>query len=187
MYATTSHTKRFPSQCRFFTQGNCRAGQECQFAHTLPLKGTPHSHTVPHTVLFGDEATLDLEPESIQKAIRDLELDQLDRAYKDHIQKTTMTDTCTCLLFDSLTCGSIELLIPYHYPDLPCSIRLDHDPTIPQHIKQQMNETFESFQHQLKHMTLVQQIDRLCSSFSTTTTTTTITATNNNNSNNNSI
>ncbi|ORZ25905.1 hypothetical protein BCR42DRAFT_401181 [Absidia repens] len=164
MYVTTSHTKRFPTHCRFFSQGNCRAGQECHFAHSLPLKGSPHGHSVQHTVLFGDEASLDLEPESIQKAIRDLELDQLDRTYKDQIQKTTLTDACSSFFLD-LSCGSVELLIPYHYPDLPCSIRLAPDSALPKQTQQQLYETFESYQHQLKHMTLVQQLDNISSTF----------------------
>lgn len=131
MYAITSHTKRFPTQCRFFTQGNCRAGQDCHFAHTLPLEGQSHGHSVQHSILFGDEAALDLEPESIQK-VRDLELDQLERTYKDQILKTIMTDVGTCLIlvaFDGLHDGGedfVELLIPYQYPDVPCSIRLNN-------------------------------------------------------------
>ncbi|KAI8329739.1 hypothetical protein BC941DRAFT_506605 [Chlamydoabsidia padenii] len=155
MYATTTHTKRFPTQCRFFTQGNCRAGQDCHFAHTLPLKGQPNGDTVQHAVLFGDEATLDLEPESIQKAIRVLELDQLGRTYKDQILKTTMTDAGTLVAFDD----GVELLVPYRYPDLPCSIRLNKDSDSSS--QQQIYEKFESYQHQLKHMTLVQQLNNL--------------------------
>jgi hypothetical protein len=93
MYTTT---KRFPASCRFFTQGNCRAGQECHFAHILPFNGPPKNKT--HSVIIGEDnnnnmangpisPTQDLN--SIQKAIRNLELDQLEKKYSTCFQNTT--------------------------------------------------------------------------------------------------
>ena len=61
MFTNAHSTKRFPTACRFFSQGNCRAGEECLFAHILPIKGIPNNAS--HQVLFGDiddiDATLD--------------------------------------------------------------------------------------------------------------------------------
>lgn len=84
MYTTT---KRFPAPCRFFTQGNCRAGQECQFAHILPFNGTPKSKS--QAVDVGEESNgsgQDLH--SIQKAILNLEIDQLEKKYANCFQNT---------------------------------------------------------------------------------------------------
>ncbi|KAI9276815.1 hypothetical protein BDA99DRAFT_119235 [Phascolomyces articulosus] len=57
MYTNAHSTKRFPTACRFFSQGNCRAGEECLFAHILPIKGIPNNAS--HQVLFGDMDELD--------------------------------------------------------------------------------------------------------------------------------
>jgi hypothetical protein len=86
---TNTNTKRFPAPCRFFSQGNCRAGQDCHFAHILPLKGTPKSKS--HSVLIGEalgENCTSQDHNSIQKAIRDLELDQFEKKYQAHLLKT---------------------------------------------------------------------------------------------------
>ena len=100
MYTTS---KRFPASCRFFTQGNCRAGSECQFAHILPFNGPPKNKM--HSVSIGEEATSsNSDLNSIQKAIRNLELDQLDKRYGSCFQKTTyalisIESNLPCLIF----------------------------------------------------------------------------------------
>jgi hypothetical protein len=88
MYTTT---KRFPASCRFFSQGNCRAGQDCHFAHILPFNASPKNKQ--HTIVMNENndlsstsPTQDLN--SIQKAIRNLELDQLEKKYSAFFQKT---------------------------------------------------------------------------------------------------
>lgn len=83
MYTTT---KRFPASCRFFTQGNCRAGQECQFSHILPFNGSPKNKN--QSMINEEEAPIQ-DLNSIQKAIRNLELDQLEKKYSTCFQKTT--------------------------------------------------------------------------------------------------
>lgn len=101
MYSTAHSTKRFPTACRFFAQGNCRAGDECLFAHILPIHGVPSANA--HAVIIGDNALDDTtipiasspthqsisqnnnsDSHSIQRAIRDLELDQLEKKYKPY-------------------------------------------------------------------------------------------------------
>ncbi|KAI7858964.1 hypothetical protein BDC45DRAFT_497990 [Circinella umbellata] len=57
MFTNAHSTKRFPTACRFFSQGNCRAGEECLFAHILPIKGIPNNAS--HQVLFGDIDDID--------------------------------------------------------------------------------------------------------------------------------
>lgn len=89
MYTTT---KRFPASCRFFTQGNCRAGSDCQFAHILPFNGQPKNRT--HSVNIEEESSNNSissiqDLNSIQIAIRNLELDQLEKRYSNCFQKTT--------------------------------------------------------------------------------------------------
>lgn len=103
MYSTAHSTKRFPTACRFFAQGNCRAGDDCLFAHILPIQGVPATNA--HAVLIGDNALDDTIPipsspthdtitnnnsdsHSIQRAIRDLELDQLEKKYKPHMHSS---------------------------------------------------------------------------------------------------
>jgi hypothetical protein len=99
MYTTT---KRFPASCRFFTQGNCRAGSECHFAHILPFHGPTPTKTKIHSVVIGEEnhpngtssssnsaSPPNQDLNSIQKAIRNLELDQLEKKYSTCFQKTT--------------------------------------------------------------------------------------------------
>ncbi|KAI8047433.1 uncharacterized protein B0P05DRAFT_362506 [Gilbertella persicaria] len=81
MYTTP---KRFPAPCRFYSQGNCRAGQDCQFAHILPF------HT--SKVKLGEQNHKDHaihDSNSIQKAIRNLELDQLEKKYSSFFQRTS--------------------------------------------------------------------------------------------------
>lgn len=82
MYTTT---KRFPASCRFFAQGHCRAGQDCQFAHILSFNGSPKSKNPS----LGEEEAPMGDLNSIQKAIRNLELDQLEKKYSACFQKTT--------------------------------------------------------------------------------------------------
>ncbi|KAG2226490.1 hypothetical protein INT45_014234 [Circinella minor] len=57
MFTNAHSTKRFPTACRFFSQGNCRAGEDCLFAHILPIKGIPNNAS--HQVLFGDIDDID--------------------------------------------------------------------------------------------------------------------------------
>lgn len=99
MYTNSHSQKRFPTACRFFAQGICRAGQSCSFAHILPLEGEPDNSA--HAVLFGDAiddspgafspqhiAGSTTDSHSLQKAIRDLELDQLQKIYDVHYLRT---------------------------------------------------------------------------------------------------
>ena len=95
MYANTHSTKRFPTACRFFSQGNCRAGEECLFAHILPIKGPPSNAA--HQVRFGDaiddapnqqkSLSTSSETPSIHKVIRDHELGQLEKNYKHYFRE----------------------------------------------------------------------------------------------------
>lgn len=74
MYTTP---KRFPPICRFYSQGICRAGQDCSFAHILP---------------FSDKISDDVpekDSQSIQKAIRELEIIQVEKKYQRNIKRTT--------------------------------------------------------------------------------------------------
>lgn len=74
MYTTP---KRFPPTCRFYSQGICRAGQDCSFAHILPFSDKS-SKNVPGNDLY-----------SIQTAIRELEIDQVEKKYQANIKRTT--------------------------------------------------------------------------------------------------
>lgn len=75
-------TKRFSPSCRFYNQGNCRAGQDCHFAHILPFN-KPFTSGSENTKL----SIHDLE--SVQTAIRKSELDQLEKSHSKFIQKKT--------------------------------------------------------------------------------------------------
>lgn len=96
MFTSPQSTKRFPPACRFFAQGQCRAGDECSFAHILPIKGPPINAS--HAVLFDDALhELDEPPpqelnagdsHSIQSAIRDLEMDQLIKKFRPRFLRT---------------------------------------------------------------------------------------------------
>ncbi|KAI7887118.1 hypothetical protein K492DRAFT_189533 [Lichtheimia hyalospora FSU 10163] len=186
MYSTTHSTKRFPTPCRFFAQGNCRAGDECLFAHILPIQGVPS--TTAHAVLFGDNALDDTIPipssptithndnsnnsdsHSIQRAIRDLELDQLEKKYKPHIHPSSGPQDSFSVISVSLPLQDsrilhLDLVIPFDYPDSQCAIRIqNHD--LSSHIKQRIEEAFEAHEwHQQRHITLVQQLDWLSIQF----------------------
>lgn len=97
MFANPRSVKRFPTACRFFSQGNCREGEGCLFAHILPLLGTPNNES--HAVVFGDafaeqqpmqhqSASFSSDSHSLQKAIRDLEIDQLEKKFRPHFHQT---------------------------------------------------------------------------------------------------
>lgn len=83
MYTTA---KRFPASCRFYAQGNCRAGQDCHFAHILPLSNSPKKVSPVENV----ETSYSFSPSSsssLQKVIRDIEINQLEKKYSPFIQK----------------------------------------------------------------------------------------------------
>ncbi|CAO3636286.1 unnamed protein product [Mucor hiemalis] len=97
MYTTT---KQFPASCQFFTQGNCRAGSDCQFAHILPFNGQPKNRT--HSVNIEEESSNNSissiqDLNSIQIAIRNFKLDQLEKRYSNCFQKTTQKDMNTLI------------------------------------------------------------------------------------------
>lgn len=149
MYTTS---KRFPAPCRFFTQGNCRAGSECQFSHILPFNGPPKNKI--HSVNIGDESSStssiqDLN--SIQTAIRNLELDQLEKIYSACFQKTTYVwlivtivrwdanvlfllirqkdlNTLIDLILplEEKEDLKVQLIIPYNYPDTQCTLQIQN-------------------------------------------------------------
>ncbi|KAI8380850.1 hypothetical protein BD560DRAFT_432038 [Blakeslea trispora] len=154
MYTTP---KRFPAPCRFYSQGNCRAGQDCQFAHILPFNSTKS---------IEDQPVQDLN--SIQKAIRNLELDQLGKKYASFFQKT-MQDSSTLIdLLLSLEAKDdlqVQLIIPYNYPDVQCTLQIQNKDLTPQS-KSDIQAAFEDHEwHQMRHKTLVQQLDWLSTHF----------------------
>ncbi|KAI8368424.1 hypothetical protein EDC96DRAFT_574277 [Choanephora cucurbitarum] len=120
MYTTP---KRFPAPCRFYSQGNCRAGQDCQFAHILPFT----------TAKLTDQPN-DLN--SIQKAIRNLELDQLEKKYAPFFQKTIQKDMNTSidllLPLETKDDLQVQLIVPYHYPDVQCTLQIQNKDLTPQ-------------------------------------------------------
>ncbi|CAO3631618.1 unnamed protein product [Cunninghamella echinulata] len=163
-----SHTKQFPIPCRFFSPGNCTRGENCHFSHTLPLKGSPKPSDAPHYILYGDNISMDLEPVPNQNPNHDLEINELESIFKDAIQKKERNETSLCYVL-ALSFGIIELLVPFHYPDIPCSIRFSKD-NKNFDIEKQVLDNFKYFQQQLEHVTLVQQIHHLCDSIQTDST-----------------
>ncbi|CAO0798690.1 unnamed protein product [Mucor circinelloides] len=166
MYSTT---KRFPASCRFFTQGNCRAGQDCHFAHILPFNGSP-KNTI-HSVIIEesdlDSPTQDLN--SIQKAIRNLELGQLEKKYSAFFQNTTQKDMNTLvdllLPLEDKEDLKVQLVIPYSYPDTQCTLQIQNSNMTPE-TKSDIQAAFEDYEwHQMRHKTLVQQLDWLTTHF----------------------
>ncbi|OBZ81864.1 hypothetical protein A0J61_10087 [Choanephora cucurbitarum] len=150
MYTTP---KRFPAPCRFYSQGNCRAGQDCQFAHILPF----------NTTKLSDQPIQDLN--SIQKAIRNLELDQLEKKYAPFFQKTIQKDMNTSidllLPLETKDDLQVQLIVPYHYPDVQCTLQIQNKDLTPE-IKSDIQAAFEDQAwHQMRHKTLVQQVDWL--------------------------
>ncbi|ORE02993.1 hypothetical protein BCV72DRAFT_338323 [Rhizopus microsporus var. microsporus] len=149
--------KRFPPVCRFYSQGTCRAGQNCNFAHVLP---------------FGDKAngnSSDKDPYSIQKAIRDLEVEQVEKKYKANIKKTTNYQNHTsielALPLESDKQIEVHLVIPYNYPDLQCTLQIYNLDLMPE-IQSKIQTAFEDDEwHQMKHKTLIQQLDWLITHF----------------------
>ncbi|KAI9482667.1 MAG: hypothetical protein EXX96DRAFT_615679 [Benjaminiella poitrasii] len=162
MYTTT---KRFPASCRFFSQGNCRAGQDCQFAHILPFNNT----TAMDSFQLQQQQQHDLN--TIQKAIRNLELDQLEKKYSSFYLNTTHRDGNTILdLLIPLETNEkqlkVQLIIPYTYPDMPCTLQVHNADLTPQ-IKSDVKAAFEDEEwHQMRHKTLIQQLEWLISHFS---------------------
>ncbi|KAJ8661540.1 hypothetical protein O0I10_002807 [Lichtheimia ornata] len=191
MYSTAHSTKRFPTACRFFAQGNCRAGDECLFAHILPIHGVPSANA--HAVIIGDNALDDTtipiasspthqsisqnnnsDSHSIQRAIRDLELDQLEKKYKPYKDPSSGPEDSFSMISVSLplqdtridpTILHLDLVIPVDYPDSQCAIRIQNHDLSPQ-IKQRIEDAFEAHEwHQQRHITLVQQLDWLSVQF----------------------
>ena len=127
MYSTT---KRFPASCRFFSQGNCRAGKDCHFAHILPFNGSPKNaiHSVNIEGNDIDSPAQDLN--SIQKAIRNLELGQLEKKYSAFFQNTAQKDLNTLidllLPLENKEDLKVQLVIPYNYPDTQCTLQIQN-------------------------------------------------------------
>ncbi|GAA5797593.1 hypothetical protein EDC94DRAFT_598817 [Helicostylum pulchrum] len=165
MYTTT---KRFPASCRFFTQGNCRAGQECHFAHILPFNGSPKSKT--HPVIVGEDSNSSVQDlNSIQKAILNLELDQLEKKYASCFQSTIQKDSNTLidliLPLENKEDIKVQLIIPYNYPDSQCTLQIQNTNMTSQ-TKSNIQAAFEDYEwHQMRHKTLVQQLDWLTTHF----------------------
>ncbi|KAI9492333.1 hypothetical protein BDB00DRAFT_828541 [Zychaea mexicana] len=234
MYANAHSTKRFPTACRFFSQGNCRAGDECLFAHILPIKGSPSN--LSHDLLFGDLDRVDAianrndichhadseasaseplhpqplqppetipataeaeamtiapaslvqpqqrksistssETHSIHKAIRDLELGQLEKNYKPFFQQPSINfkDAYTVLNISLPIPESngdpselhLQLLIPYDYPQTQCTIQIKNA-DIAAGVKGFIEKSFEKCEwQQQRHLTLLQHLDWLKSNF----------------------
>ncbi|KAI7906241.1 uncharacterized protein BX663DRAFT_499359 [Cokeromyces recurvatus] len=158
MYTTT---KRFPTSCRFFSQGNCRSGQECQFAHILPFNNTS-------SIQIQQQQDLN----TIQKTIRNLELDQLEKKYSVFYQNTIQRDLNTLIdlmipLENKEKELKIHMIIPHNYPDVPCTLQIQNEDMTSQ-IKSDVKAAFEDCEwHQMKHKTLIQQIDWLVAHFNT--------------------
>ncbi|KAI7869204.1 hypothetical protein BDF14DRAFT_1880374 [Spinellus fusiger] len=147
-------TKRFPAQCRYYSQGSCRAGEECVFSHVLPLKGPQET-----------EGVADDMAHSLQCAIRDLELEQLENKYRRYYKSTHVSPAATRI---ELVIPSnhpllvrFSLLIPNDYPDAHCTLHLNS--TIPEKVQSHLQHSFEenAWQHN-RHSTLVQQLDWFC-------------------------
>ncbi|KAI9318074.1 hypothetical protein BX666DRAFT_1934551 [Dichotomocladium elegans] len=168
MYMSSHSTKRFPTACRFFSQGNCRAGDNCLFAHILPIKGTP-SNTA-HAVVFGD--ALDESPVPLQKAICDIELDQLEKKYNvtvHHSSKPHDTHSVVTINMPLQDTQSgifalhLDLFIPINYPDSQCTIRI-LNPDLAEDQKRSIEKEFQAqSSHQQRRIPLVQQLDWLSS------------------------
>ncbi|CAO3632202.1 unnamed protein product [Cunninghamella blakesleeana] len=141
-----SHTKRFPIPCRFYSPG------------------APRPVDTPHYIVHGDniDSIIDLEPEPIQNPNHDIEINELETLYKEYIHKKEQNDTSVCYVL-YLPFGIIELLVPFHYPDIPCSIRFSKE-NKSFDIEKQVLDNFKYFQQQLEHVTLVQQLRYLCDS-----------------------
>ncbi|KAG2229834.1 hypothetical protein BDF21DRAFT_417724 [Thamnidium elegans] len=165
MYTTT---KRFPASCRFFTQGNCRAGQECHFAHILPFNGSPKNKT--HAVIVGEDSNSSVQDlNSIQKAILNLELDQLEKKYascfQSTVQKVSNTLIDLILPLENKEDIKVQLIIPYNYPDSQCTLQIQNTNMTSQ-TKSNIQAAFEDYEwHQMRHKTLVQQLDWLTTHF----------------------
>ncbi|KAG0182291.1 hypothetical protein DFQ28_005395 [Apophysomyces sp. BC1034] len=103
----------------------------------------------------------------IQKAIRDLELDQLEKKYKLYFQRTSLSEAHRVIelllpLANPLSRPlQLRLLIPYDYPDSPCAIQIqNHDISLD--AKRHIQDAFEVHEwSQARHTTLVQQLDWL--------------------------
>ncbi|ORX58175.1 hypothetical protein DM01DRAFT_1333841 [Hesseltinella vesiculosa] len=122
---TSTHSpKRFPTLCRFFQQGHCRAGSDCQFRHPLPLTGTP-SRSLHHAIVFG-EGSLDTSP-----------LDAFETQFKDCIQSKNLTANQSLVFVLQLPLAIVTLTVP---PNAPCSIQLDTDESIPNSVKTFVNK-----------------------------------------------
>ncbi|KAI8140036.1 hypothetical protein BJV82DRAFT_672135 [Fennellomyces sp. T-0311] len=181
---TNPHSaKRFPTACRFFSQGNCRAGDECMFAHILPIKGSPSNAA--HQVRFGD--AIDDEPlqqkslstssetPSIHKVIRDHELGQLEKNYKHYFREPSknVNDEFTVVNIDLPLPDNgavpsqleLQMLVPCEYPQTQCTIQIKNANIAPG-IKGYIEDAFETYEwHQRRHLTLLQHLDWLKSNF----------------------
>ncbi|KAI8064702.1 hypothetical protein BC940DRAFT_305118 [Gongronella butleri] len=113
MYATTTHTKRFPTLCRFFQQGHCRAGNDCHFSHPLPLTDGPgYVPPTHHAICAGNDEWLD-------DSQRRLHLQQLDTALASHI-RVNLTHTDYTRIELDMPFGPLTLTVPHDYPWAPC-------------------------------------------------------------------
>ncbi|KAL0083967.1 CCCH-type zinc finger transcription factor [Phycomyces blakesleeanus] len=161
MFKNTPHiTKRFPTPCRYYAQGSCRAGQECVFSHVLPLQGKPSE--IPHPVLL---CPSDDMANSLQSAIRDLELDQLENKYRPFYKSTNITTLVTIIELvipsNHPLLAHFFLFIPSDYPDAHCVLQLDSSLSL--EIQSRVQQAFEDHAwHHNRHTTLVQQLDWLC-------------------------
>ncbi|KAI8379478.1 uncharacterized protein BYT42DRAFT_568946 [Radiomyces spectabilis] len=170
MFTSPSPRKRFPTPCRFFAQGICRAGQECLFAHLLPMQGTPRNE---HHAVFTDDMIDDALPtpsNSIQKAIRDLEMNQLHKKYKSRFRKISTNNHHTIIevaLPQHANSAILHLYIPNDYPDVQCTIRIQNTNNAPEvtwHIQDALKT---QPWHHMRHTTLVQQLDWISTEIAT--------------------
>ncbi|KAI8978960.1 hypothetical protein BDB01DRAFT_256565 [Pilobolus umbonatus] len=159
--------KRFPAPCRFFTQGNCRAGKECHFAHILPIQGVPSKNS--HLILIGDAVEDSIQDlNSIQKAIRNIEIEQL-KKYQSAIQETKQHEDNTTieilLPLENRDSIKVYLIIPNNYPDIHCTLQI-HCEDMTEKRKKEILSAFEDHEwHQMKHKTIVQQLEWLINYF----------------------
>ncbi|KAI8981811.1 hypothetical protein BDF20DRAFT_912054 [Mycotypha africana] len=167
--------KRFPAACRFFAQGNCRAGQECHFAHILPLSKPTKNKNGISSDDTGHRPSFSLHTDfnTVQKALRELEMDHLEKKYSKFIQKTIQKDFATIvelvLPLENREDLHVQLIIPYDYPDSSCTIQLQQ-PNMSSEDKHNIQVAFQDYGwHHEHHQSLVQQLAWLTTHFNSLT------------------
>ncbi|CEP18559.1 hypothetical protein [Parasitella parasitica] len=106
---------------------------------------------------------------SIQKAIRNLEIGQLKKKYSAFFQSTAEKDLNTLidllLPLEDKEDLKVQLVIPYNYPDTQCTLQIRNG-NMTTETKSDIQAAFEDYEwHQMRHKTLVQQLDWLTAHF----------------------